>query len=156
MANRRARCQDKGSVVSSLGVTIDRFPQPEDLSLTGDATSGAFRAHASPDAQARSDRLGRDGEGTSTGADSSAAKPGVPVPPDPLEEPLGRLEFDQETAVPAIEDLFHREPVSTVPLDFDLRRDTGTSAFAVEQAGLRDIPEPVSYTHLTLPTNREV
>ena len=65
MANRRARCQDKGSVVSSLGVTIDRFPQQGDSSLTGDATSGAFRAHPSPDAQAHLDHPSRFGVYTS-------------------------------------------------------------------------------------------
>jgi len=44
--------------------------------------------------------------------------------PSPVEETLGRLEFGQETTVPAIEDLFHREAVPAAPVvDFELRGD---------------------------------
>lgn len=44
--------------------------------------------------------------------------------PGPVEETLGRLEFAQETTVPAIEDLFHREAVPpAAEVDVELRRD---------------------------------
>lgn len=44
--------------------------------------------------------------------------------PGPVEDTLGRLEFEPEPATPAIEDLFHREAVSPAPaVDVELRRD---------------------------------
>jgi len=65
-----------------------------------------------------------------------------PLSVDPLQESLGRLEFDPEAPVPAIEDLFHRE-ATTAPaaaLDFELRREP--AAPFVEDVP-PDIPEAV-------------
>ena len=66
-------------------------------------------------------------------------------------------EYDQEAEDAAVSELIiQREDEENLQREAELRLEAEQAERAAEDARLRELYPPVSYTHLTLPTNREV